>query len=797
DAQLAAPILNITLTHRNGSPMCGIPHHASETYIAKLLKAGKKVAVCEQMEEAGAGGKGIIQREVSQIITPGTIVAERFLEAGQNHYLAAVTVKSDRFGLACLDITTGHFRLTEIAGRDALGAELERLTPGEIVVPAGLEADLAFLREGRWPLSEHEPWHFEFESAFHHLRDHFQTESLDGFGCADKPLAVSAAGGALHYVVQHLRRSLKHVHRLVAYEPGDALVLDRVTRRNLELTEAAGGKDFTVLRTIDRTVTAMGARLLREWLTRPLRNAETILSRQQVIAEFMQETDLLYDAREKLKEVRDLERIIARLSNGNGNCRDLLGLKSSLQRLPALKESFGRLYAPLACAEVERIALFPELFELLDRSIHEEAPLGLKEGGLIKDGYSSELDELRRASRSGKEWIAQLQQRESERTGIGTLKIRYTSVFGYFIEVTKSHLAKVPAEYQRKQTVAGAERFITAELKEMEGKILGAEERISKLEYELFVSVRDEVVRQSRMLQRTANAVASMDALAGLAAIAKERGYVRPEIQDDGALEILDGRHPVLEQVMELDPAHAHRGGFVPNDAVLGADRQVIIITGPNMAGKSTYIRQVALLVLLAQTGSFIPAKQATVGLVDRIFTRVGANDDLARGQSTFMVEMNETANILNNATDRSLVILDEIGRGTSTYDGLSIAWAVVEHLHDRVKAKTLFATHYHELTELARQLPRVKNCNVAVREWNDQIIFLRKIVEGGADKSYGIQVARLAGLPRNVIDRAKQILHKLESFGEERPAADAEKPARGKRSKADLQMNLFGAAGK
>jgi DNA mismatch repair protein MutS len=488
---------------------------------------------------------------------------------------------------------------------------------------------------------------------------------------------------------------------------------------------------------------------------------------------------------------------MARLATNNGNARDLLGLKCSLRKLPEAAACFGKMHAPLAIEEHARIGIFDELTALLERAVHEEAPLALKEGGLIRDGFSTELDELRAASRSGKEWIAQLQQREIERTGISSLKIRFTSVFGYFIEVTKSNLGKVPADYHRKQTVATGERFITPELKDMEAKILGSEERMMKLEYDLFLQVRDEVIRHSAEIQQTASAIAVFDALTGLAWVARERGYACPEINEEGRIEILEGRHPVLEQIMDTDAGvSVSRGGFVPNDVHLGGESQIIIITGPNMAGKSTYIRQVALLVLMAQIGSWVPAKKADMGLVDRIFTRVGANDDLTRGQSTFMVEMNETANILNNATADSLIILDEIGRGTSTYDGISIAWAVVEHLHDRIKAKTLFATHYHELTQMARRLPRIRNANVAVREWNDQIIFLRKIVEGGTDRSYGIQVGRLAGLPREVIDRAKEILNKLESSDSEAQWDETEKPARRIRKgriKPDLQMTLFG----
>ena len=797
DAKLVSGLLGITLTQRNGTPMCGIPHHASESYIGRLLKAGRKVAICDQLEEAGAA-KGIIKRDVTQIVTPGTIFADRYLKAGVNNFLAAITNSENQFGLAFLDVTTGDFKLSELESPEALVSELQRLHPAEIVVPAENQAILSRLKGSGWNVSFHDPWTFEFETAYLTLKDHFKTQSLDGFGCQEMRLAVSAAGGALHYVVNHLRRSLAHVHRLHTYEPGHCMTLDRVTHRNLDLTEHEPGvpRAHTLLGALDRTVTSMGARLMREWVTRPLRRAEEIRRRQQVIREFLDEADLLFNGREILKEVKDLERIMARLATGNGNARDLLGLKCSLQKLPAVRDCFGKMRSPLAAAEHAKIGIFDDLAGLLERAIHDEAPLALKEGGLIKDGYCAELDELRAAARSGKDWIARLQQREIQRTGISSLKIRFTSVFGYFIEVTKSNLSKVPPDYHRKQTIATGERFITPELKEMEAKILGSEERMIKLEYDLFLQIRDRVMKHSAAIQETASAIAVFDALAGLAAIARERSYTCPEINEEGAIEILEGRHPVLEQVMEADPGVAARGGFVPNDVRLGGDHQIMIITGPNMAGKSTYIRQVALLVLMAQIGSWIPARKAAIGLVDRIFTRVGANDDLARGQSTFMVEMNETANILNHATQDSLIILDEIGRGTSTYDGISIAWAVVEHLHDRIKAKTLFATHYHELTQMARRLPRIRNCNVAVREWNDQIIFLRKIVDGSTDRSYGIQVGRLAGLPREVIDRAKEILKKLESSDSEADWDQNGKPERRihkRKIKPDLQMTLFG----
>jgi DNA mismatch repair protein MutS len=746
--------------------MCGIPHHAAEGYITRLIRAGRKVAICEQLEGPGQG-KGIMKRDVTQILSPGTVMADRYLESNLNNFIVAVFVRPPQHGLACLDITTGDFRLTELSDFKALLSELRRLMPAEVLLPEGETELTTHLAHSGMRISYAEPWVFEHETAYFALRDHFKTQSLDGFGCQTMAAAVGAAGGLLHYLQHQLRRNLNHIHRLHAYHISDFMTLDITTQRNLELLESshAGTRNTTLVGALDRTVTPMGARLLREWVSHPLRSVPQIKARSEVVAELLQNGGPLTELREHLTNVKDLERIISRLATNGGNARDLIGLKLSLQALPALREVAARLQSPLACEQCTRIAPMPELTSLIERAILDDPPLALKEGGIIKTGFDPALDELHGASRSGKEWIAQLQQQEIERTGIKSLKIRFNSVFGYYIEVTKSNLEQVPAHYVRKQTIVNGERFITPELKEMENKILGAEERSMKLEYEIFQRVREEATRNSATIQETARAIATLDGLSSLAETAHRHGYVRPVVDDGDRIEIVEGRHPVLEQVMQSDPNHVGKGGFVPNDTRLDAHtEQVVLLTGPNMAGKSTYIRQVALIVLTAQIGSFVPAQSAHVGVVDRIFTRVGASDDLARGQSTFMVEMNETANILNNATNQSLIILDEIGRGTSTYDGISIAWAVAEYLHERVGAKTLFATHYHELTTMARRFPRIKNYNVAVREWNDQIIFLRKVLSGGADKSYGIQVARLAGLPHEVLDRAKVMLNHLEA---------------------------------
>jgi len=1026
DARVGAQLLNLALTKRQGVPMCGIPHHAAATYIGKLLKAGRKVAICDQLEEARPGK--LVKREVTQILSPGTHFDERMLAAERNNFLAAVcpgsrrrqaadpttSCQTDRplpsaatFGLALVDLTTGDFRTTELDGEAALLAELERLRPAEIIYPSEAAGLCDLLRGGArqnvgglqqtagalpsattgfgWIVNGYDDWTFAPETALYTVRDHFKVASLDGFGLKDRTAAIGAAGAALHYLTQHLRRDVQHLTRLSFYRRDDFLALDSTTLRHLEVLEPLrpdAPRNASLYGALNRTVTPMGARRLRDWLSQPLAAVEPIRRRQEAVQAFVQNPSGLEEFRAQLAEVRDLERTLGRLSAGGGNARDLVALRLALEQIPQLRETlaalvrpspapatdalgeiaqlsapeflreefasndpgplsptgqgvFGPVFAQLrgkpraaialllklrtgevpgalshpevgeidlvwgearqrgagyGLAKIERwhpemlprlperlaamrklretentvilgspddeavvrlnafgtpkrwlltayekikpasaertidvpgqegtprqtpasgggpadnldalreqvngraghllaerslplllellgqLCELPDLVDLIARAIVDDPPLAVKEGGMIRDGFSPELDELRAAQRGGKDWIAKLQADEIARTGIASLKVRFNSVFGYYIEVTKANLDKVPPHYIRKQTIAGGERFITPELKEMEGRILGAEERGMKLEYELFQRVREEVLGRLRQIQQTAAALTQLDVLAAFAEAARIHNYCCPQVADEGVISIRDGRHPVLEQQM-LDER------FVPNDAALASVKsfnrytvesdkadsthpQIALITGPNMAGKSTYIRQVALIVLLAHTGSFVPAAEARIDLVDRIFTRIGASDDLARGQSTFMVEMTETANILNNATPRSLVILDEIGRGTSTFDGLALAWSIVEHLHNVVGAKTLFATHYHELTELAARLPRLKNFNVAVREWHDQIVFLRKIIAGGTDKSYGIHVARLAGVPKEVLERAKVILANLE----------------------------------
>ena len=876
DAQTGAQLLNVALTKRGAVPMCGIPFHAAKAYIGRLLRAGRKVAICDQMEDARPGQ--LVKREVTQVLSPGTHFDERILAAERNNFLAAVCPAGRTFGLAFADLTTGEFMTTEVLGESALLAELHRLRPAEIIYPSEAAALRDLLRGGSgrtggqfrpqapaaatpaslardppphrngseapsvgqgvnsrpgessvigsqgWILSEYDDWVFAPETALFTVRDHFKVASLDGFGLKDRLAAIGAAGGVLHYLTQNLRREAANITRLSCYQRSDYLTLDDTTLRHLEVLEPLhpdAQRNASLYGALNRTVTPMGARRLRLWLSQPLAALRPIQQRQEAVAAFIRNSAGLESFREQLAQVRDLERTIGRLSAGNGNARDLIVLRAALEQLAGLKRILGdltaavarwpgssaeadgpqsemkpNLLAPAATEQTKealqrspwllkelesQVTELPDLVELISRAIVDEPPLAVKEGALIRDGYDAALDELRLAMRGGKDWVAKLQQDEIARTGIQSLKVRFNSVFGYYIEVTKANLDKVPPHYVRKQTIANGERYITPELKEMEGKILGAEERSVKLEYELFQRVRETVLSRMSDILQTAAALAQLDVLGSFAVTARLFNYCCPQLGDEGVLLVREGRHPVLEQNLSDER-------FVPNDTRLDRETQIALITGPNMAGKSTYVRQVALLGLLAHTGSFIPAAEARIDLVDRVFTRIGASDDLARGQSTFMVEMCETANILNNATPRSLILLDEIGRGTSTFDGLSLAWAIIEHLHNQVGAKTLFATHYHELTELAARLPRLKNFNVAVREWHDQIVFLRKIVEGGTDKSYGIQVARLAGVPKSILERAKEILGNLEE-SELTPEGTVRQSTRRDQDRAKLQQ--------
>jgi len=767
DAKIASGLLNLALTRRNDVPMCGMPYHAAPGYIAKLISAGRRVAICDQTSAPQQGR--IVTRDITQIITAGTVSDLDLLESKRANYLGAVFFDDAVFGFAYADLSTGEFRLLQVADARSLLDELARVSPSELLISDHQEDQFgAFDRALPYD-------HYAFlpENARFTLCEHFKVKSLDGFGCSNLPQAIAAAGAIVHYLKHQLRRKIDHLRSLRCETSSDHVMLDAATQVNLELVASRGARDTSLLAAIDRTVTPMGGRRLRTWILQPIRDLAELVGRQQFIADLLQEPDVLASLRDVLQMIRDLERASGRLSQASGNGRDLIALKVSLQQIPELKRELQTLLERLAfganrareSSGTESLAArlqkelreMPELAEKLGRALADTPPLALKDGGIFRDGFDPHLDELRQASRDGKSWITQLQEREIASTGIKSLKVRFNSVFGYFIEITKSNLASAPPHYTRKQTTVGGERFITPELKEMEAKILGADERARHLEYQLFQTLRDETLGELAPIQQTANAIATLDAICSLAETARLFHYCRPELDTSLQLRLKDARHPVLDQNLAEEK-------FVPNDTDLdGETLRLAIITGPNMAGKSTYIRQVALIVLLAQIGSFVPAASAQIGLVDRIFTRVGANDDLSRGQSTFMVEMNETANIVNNATERSLVILDEIGHGTSTFDGLSIAWSVAEFLHDKIRARTLFATHYHELTKLAEQRRGVCNFNVAVREWNEQIIFLRKIVPGGADKSYGIQVARLAGVPQEILNRAKDILSHLE----------------------------------
>jgi len=806
DAVLASRVLGITLTSRNKGdddavPLCGVPFHSSQGYIAKLVANGHKVAICEQVEDPKQA-KGIVKREVVRVVTPGLVTDTDTLEPKENNYLLAITGLDDQYGIAHVDITTGEFRVTQVKSIGQVESELGSLRPREILfadTAAGivLRDGLAAIIDGMM-VNLLPDWVFEQDYAVEQLGTFFGVSGLQSFGCQDLPLAQQAASAALYYLQQTQKDELRHIRPLQTYHTQHFMVLDDATRRNLELTATLqeGKKRGSLLGVLDRTVTAMGGRTLRHWIHYPLIDQEQILQRQNAVAELVEESLQRIEMLESLDGVYDLERLNSKIAMASANAKDLAALRSSLTCLPQIDDLLSSFSGSYLAELRQQLDLLPDLRELLEQAIVDDPPFVLRDGGIIRDGYNGELDELRTISREGKGWIARLEQEERERTDIPTLKVKYNKVFGYFIEITKRNLDRIPDDYQRKQTLSNAERYITPKLKEYESKVLGAEERLVELEYNLFQEVRLKTAAEGRRIQQSADALAALDALIALADLAHDRNYVRPAIDDSGIISIEGGRHPVVEG-MPLKEA------FVPNDVELDNEKnQLLIITGPNMAGKSTFMRQVALITLMAQIGSFVPAEKARIGVVDRIFTRVGASDNLAKGESTFMVEMNETANILRHATERSLIILDEIGRGTSTFDGVSIAWAVAEYLHDNpaVAAKTLFATHYHELTDLALTRDRVRNYNIAVKEWNDQIIFLRKIVTGGASRSYGIQVGRLAGLPEQVIRRAKEILHNLEAgefghSGEPRLGESRNQPKKQPASQLSLFNNDPGSA--
>ena len=780
DARIASRILEITLTSRqknaeNPIPMCGVPYHAADGYIAQLIEAGHKVAICEQVEDPREA-KGLVKREVVRIITPGTILDTGVLKAKENNYLAAIYPGKERLGLALLDHTTGEFFLTELSGPKTLERfkdEFYRFAPKEILIPPGLEDQdpfYAFLRqEPTFLVEDQEEWSFDYDLAYQTLLDQFQTSSLEGFGCEGLPAAIRAGGALIHYLRKTQGESLKHINKVTYYNTSDYMVMDQATQRNLELITSLDPlhPEGSLLAVLDQTVTAMGGRKLKNWLLHPLKDLATIEKRLSAVNTFYHDLITRKQLRELLRGIHDLERLASKIALNATNPRDLLALKNSLSLLPQLEQ----LLQPACASMADRPGTDPminellndwdnlsEVKELIEKAIEDDAPLNWHEGGIIKAGFSAELDQLRSISQHGKDWIIGLEEQERQRTRINSLKVGYNKVFGYYIEVTKRYLTQVPDYYIRRQTLVNAERFITPELKEWEDKILGAEEKLLQLEEKLFQQLREQIAGKTQQIQAMAQKIAVLDTLASLAQVAHDKNYTRPVVDQGDTIQITEGRHPLLEGLTLGEK-------FIPNDTYLhNADHQIILITGPNMAGKSTYLRQVALIVLLAQVGSFVPANEARIGIVDRVFTRIGAQDFLARGQSTFMVEMNETANIIHNATAKSLIILDEVGRGTSTYDGLSLAWSITEHIHQVIGAKTLFATHYHELTALAQLFPRIKNYNVAVREWSDKVIFLRKIVEGATDRSYGIQVARLAGIPAGVLGRAKEVLHQMEN---------------------------------
>jgi DNA mismatch repair protein MutS len=797
DAQVASRVLEITLTSRNKNdsapvPMCGFPFRAAQSYLARLIDNGYKVAICDQVENP-AEANGLVKREVVRVVTPGMIVENELLEAKNNNYLLALTADAYGMGIACMDISTGTFRVAETGDHRKIAQEVQRIGPREVLLPAGLRDDPLMARIEK--VLPHKTINWLADSAFdpqagrRQLLEQFQTLTLEGFGCQKMTTGLGAAGALLFYIHETQKQSLAHFQRITTYNLDDHLIVDHMSRQNLELEHNIrnSSRRGTLIHIIDKTVTAMGGRRLKHWLRYPLLSVPEIGQRLDAVDELLVKIDIRQALGEALDSVYDLERLNSKIVMGHANARDLVALKRSLLTLPTIWEALNGLHGELfQCPD--HLDELTRLAQHMDRAIREDAPPSIHEGGLIKQGYNPELDELVRISRDGKGYLAQLEVREKERTGIASLKVRFNKVFSYYIEVPKTQIHSVPDHYVRKQTLVNAERYITEELKQFETKVLGAEDQRWVLELALFNQIRQEVSLSSSAIQAVADFLARMDCLLSLAVVAEQNDYCRPRINTLGEIHITEGRHPVVEKMISAER-------FVPNTIHLDNDtQQLLIITGPNMAGKSTVLRQVALMVIMAQMGSFVPAADANISIIDQIFTRVGALDNLSSGQSTFMVEMEETANILNNATSRSLVVMDEIGRGTSTYDGLSIAWAVAEYLHDLQSkgVKTLFATHYHELTKLAQSKPRVQNFNIAVKEWNDQIIFLRKLIPGGTNRSYGIQVARLAGVPQDVVSRAKVILARIEDSAPQGPGLGSVGAPRAPGGAPPVQLDLF-----
>ena len=793
DAEIAARILGITLTSRdknssNPIPMAGFPHHSLDSYLYKLIHAGYRAAICDQVEDPKKA-KGMVKREVTRVITPGTLTDDALLDPHENNFLASIYFGKSDIGLAWLELSTGRF-LTSNTTAEHLVDELARIHPAECIFAEGNTALQNAIGHLDTMLTERPSWTFAEEECEKLLLSHFGTKTLEGFNLEQGTPAITAAGALLEYVQETQRSAIPHINQIEPYERGDRLLIDEATRRSLELTRTIreGKREGSLISVLDETVTSMGARLLNDWIANPLTSLDEIQKHHDSVEEISQNPVLCNDVREQLSKTYDLQRLTARIATGRASARDLSFLAQTLALLPKLKAKLSGRKAELLQSLEAGIDLCAEVRNEIETMIVEDPPLTLNEGGVIRSGFSDELDELRSLSKGGKEWIASYRNEESERVGIPHLKVGYNKVFGYYLEVSAAHADKVPEHYIRKQTLKNQERYITPELKEYEEKVLKAEERAIELEQTMFDTLREKVAKEATRTQRTAEVLAQIDVLFGLAHLATHAGYTRPEMTTDPVLDIRESRHPVLDR---LQPS----GEFVPNDVLLGEPYgRVQIITGPNMAGKSTYIRQAALLTLMAQIGSFIPASEARIGIADRIFARVGASDELSKGQSTFMVEMTEAARILNSASDRSLVILDEIGRGTSTYDGISLAWSMTEFLHDQLKARTLFATHYHELTELTQTLKQASNWNVAVHEQDGEIVFLHKIVEGSANKSYGIHVARLAGIPDQVIQRANQILATLEKDHFDDSGQTTIPPRKQKKS-VHQQLSLFGNA--
>lgn len=805
DALTASRELEITLTGKNcgqeeRAPMCGVPYHAVDVYLNKLVAKGYKVAICEQAEDPKQA-KGIVKREVIRIVTPGTNLSQQALDEGRNNYLMCLVYDNNQFGLAITDISTGDFYTTEVATLKELYDEIHRFSPSEIICNDSFYMSGASLDDFKDRLhvsvSTLDMWYMDEAVSVQKIKEHFKVASLDGLGLTDFPSGTLAVGALLLYLYETQKNTLDNLTKITPYRSGGYMIIDSATNRNLELIETLREKQKkgSLLWVLDKTKTAMGARLMRNWIEQPLIEKKKITARQDAVEELYNDMITREEIREYLNAVYDLERLVTRISYRTANPRDLIAFKTSLGMIPPVKQLLSQAKSAELKEIDERMDCLEDIYDLIEKSIQDEPPIMIREGGMIKEGYNEDVDKFRLSRTEGKTWLAELEAREKEKTGIKNLRVRYNKVFGYYLEVTNSYKELVPEDWTRKQTLANAERYITPELKELEDMILGAEDKLAALEYDLYCEVRDSIGEQVVRIQETAKAIAHLDVLASLACVAQSNDYVRPSINTKGVIDIQGGRHPVVEKMNNNQM-------FIDNDTYLdNKNHRISIITGPNMAGKSTYMRQSALIVLMAQIGSFVPAKSANIGIVDRIFTRVGASDDLASGQSTFMVEMTEVANILRNATSRSLLILDEIGRGTSTFDGLSIAWAVVEHISNPklLGAKTLFATHYHELTELEGKLDSVNNYCIAVREQGDDIIFLRKIIRGGADKSYGIQVARLAGVPDSVIDRAKEISSWLEETDVTDKAKNLQVRTSAKKKEvvreavpAEKQMSLF-----